>query len=212
MIRDEKIGVKVCGMRDRDNIRMVASFLPDYMGFIFYPESPRFVGNDFTVPEDLPHSIRKVGVFVNESSDNILVKARHAGLDAIQLHGNESAEECNALRSAGFTVIKVFSIGEHFDFSVTKSYAPSVDFFLFDTKGRYYGGNANTFDWDILKRYDQEVPFFLSGGISPENVECVKPLRDMNLYALDVNSGVEDMPGVKSPDKLKSLFSRLPSR
>lgn len=210
MIRDEKIGVKICGMRDLENIRMAASFLPDYMGFIFYAASPRFVGDDFTVPEDLPQSIHRVGVFVNETASNMLARARHAGLDSIQLHGHESSEECSVLRAAGFTVIKVFSIDTYFDFSVTKPYVSSVDYFLFDTKGKYYGGNANTFDWDILKRYDQEVPFFLSGGISPENVESVKPLRDMNLYALDVNSGVEDMPGVKSAEKLKSLFSRLP--
>jgi len=210
MIRNEKIGVKICGMRDMENIRMAASFLPDYMGFIFYAESPRFVGIDFKVPEDLPKSIRRVGVFVNETTDNVIDRARHAGLDSIQLHGSESGEECSILKSAGFTVIKVFSIDKYFDFSVTKPYVSSVDYFLFDTKGKYYGGNANTFEWDILKRYDQEVPFFLSGGISPENVESVRPLRDMNLYALDVNSGVEEMPGVKSADKLESLFSRLP--
>ncbi len=210
MIQDEKIAVKICGMRDVENIRMAASFLPDYMGFIFYPESPRFVGVDFKVPEDLPKSIHRVGVFVNEPIISVLDRAKHAGLDSIQLHGNESAEDCSVLMAAGFSVIKVFSIDKHFDFSLTKPYVSSVHYFLFDTKGKYYGGNANTFDWDILKRYDQEVPFFLSGGISPENVESVRPLRDMNLYALDVNSGVEDLPGVKSADKLKSLFSRLP--
>lgn len=130
MIQDEKIAVKICGMRDVENIRMVGSFLPDYMGFIFYPESPRFVGDDFTVPEDLPESIHRVGVFVNETTDNMLARARHAGLDSIQLHGNESAEDCSELVAAGFTVIKVFSIDKYFDFRLTKPYVSSVDYFL----------------------------------------------------------------------------------
>jgi phosphoribosylanthranilate isomerase len=207
-----RLPVKICGMRDAENIRQVASLKPDYLGFIFYTESPRFVGDDFRLPEDLPASIRKVGVFVNETADNILSRAKAVGLDCIQLHGNESVEQCNILRGAGLTLIKVFSVSYGFDFNVTKPYIPAVDYFLFDTKGKYYGGNANTFDWEILKRYDQEIPFFLSGGLSPENVGDVGSMEGMNLYALDLNSGVEVSPGLKSIEKIETLLTRLPLR
>ena len=205
-----RLPVKICGMRDAENIRQVASLKPDYLGFIYYPESPRFVGDDFSLPEDLPASIKRVGVFVNETTDNILGIARRVGLDCIQLHGNESVEQCNILRGAGLTLIKVFSVSYGFDFNVTKPYIPAVDYFLFDTKGKYYGGNANTFDWEILKRYDQEIPFFLSGGLSPENVGDVSSMEGMNLYALDLNSGVEVSPGLKSIEKIEALMTRLP--
>lgn len=197
-------------MRDADNIRLVASLKPDYLGFIFYPESPRFVGNDFRLPEDLPPSIRRVGVFVNETTDRILETAKRVGLDSIQLHGDESVEQCYSLRREGLTIIKVFSVSYGFDFNHTKPYIPAVDYFLFDTKGKYYGGNADTFDWEILKRYDQEIPFFLSGGLSPQNVGDVSTMEGMNLHALDVNSGVEESPGVKSIEKIETLLNRLP--
>ena len=210
MIREERIPVKICGMRDSDNIRMAASFEPDYMGFIFYPESPRYVGEGFRLPEELSPSIKRVGVFVNETTEKILDAARRVALDCIQLHGNESVEQCEVLKGEGLTLIKVFSVAYGFDFNVTKLYIPVSDYFLFDTKGRYHGGNATTFDWEILKRYDQEIPFFLSGGISPENLDGVASIKGLNLHALDVNSGVEEQPGVKSSEKLEMLFTRLP--
>jgi phosphoribosylanthranilate isomerase len=180
------------------------------MGFIFYPESPRFVGEDFRLPADFPSSIQRVGVFVNETTSRILAKVGAVGLDCIQLHGNETVEQCEELKSSGLMVIKVFSVAYGFDFNVTKSFIPVVDYFLFDTKGKYYGGNATPFDWEILKRYDQEIPFFLSGGITPENLVDVASIRGLNLHALDVNSGVEEKPGIKSSDKLRILFAGLP--
>lgn len=212
MTPEDKIPVKICGMRDADNIRMVATFKPDYMGFIFYPESPRFVGVDFKLPQGLPSSIQRVGVFVNEATEKISTTAKAIGLDAVQLHGNETVEQCEVLKESGLTLIKVFSVAYGFDFNVTKPYIPLVDYFLFDTKGKYYGGNATAFDWEILKRYDQEIPFFLSGGISPENLEGVSSIKGLNLHALDINSGVEEKPGIKSLEKLTTLFNRLPSR
>lgn len=212
MIGEDKISIKICGMRDADNIRRVASLNPDYLGFIFYPESPRFVGDEFGLPEDLPASIHRVGVFVNESTDRILGLAKRVGLDSVQLHGNESVEQCNVLRGEGLTIIKVFSVSYGFDFNATKPYLPVADYFLFDTKGKHYGGNANTFDWEILKRYDQEIPFFLSGGLSPQNVVDLSSIQGMNLHALDVNSGVEDSPGLKSIEKIEAFLTRLPLR
>lgn len=196
--------LKVCGMRDPGNIREVEKLLPDYLGFIFYPQSPRYVGEDFQMPQ-LSSSIKKVGVFVNATTEEILVQVKHHGLDAVQLHGQESVQQCAELRSHKLLIIKVFSVDDEFDFSLINSYEPAVDFFLFDTKGKYFGGNAKRFNWSILSRYDGHLPYFLSGGLSPENVEEVKSLKDTNIYALDVNSGVEIAPAVKDPDRIKSV-------
>lgn len=196
-------------MRDRDNIFQIASFAPDYLGFIFHPASPRFVGENFTMPKNLPASIKKVGVFVNESTETIIQLAKTHGFDVVQLHGNETVAQSATLRASGLKVIKAFSLDNGFNFIVTKPFVTIVDYFLFDTKGKHFGGNATTFNWEILKHYDQEAPFFLSGGLSAQNVGQVSSLMDMNLYALDINSGVEEMPGVKSPEKLKILLANL---
>lgn len=204
-----EVKLKVCGMRDAENLLSVAALRPDYMGFIFYQKSPRFVGEDFQVPKSFPADIKKVGVFVNETPEKMLAIARMLQLDYLQLHGNESVEVCATIRQAGIDVIKVFSVGDDFDFAVTKPYQSSVDFFLFDTKGKYYGGNAQVFDWTVLNRYDQQIPFFLSGGITPDNVINIASLRNMNLHALDVNSGVEIQPALKSVEKLNTLITQV---
>ena len=206
MIHGEKIKIKVCGMRDAENIRQVADLGPDYMGFIFYSPSPRFVGADFSLLEKAPTHIVRVGVFVNASNDEIKKHSRTVGFDHVQLHGNESVQQAAALKDSGFKVIKVFSVDDDFDFTSTRRYVPVVDYFLFDTKGKLHGGNARAFNWNVLQRYDQDVPFFLSGGISPENIHGIASLGGMNLFALDVNSGVEDSPGLKSLMKLKAVF------
>ncbi len=200
-----KLKLKICGMRDEANILDVASLDPDYFGFIFYAKSPRFVGDDFVLPIKLSPDILRVGVFVNETSSIIIEKAKAYQLDYIQLHGSETPEQCQALGQLGLGIIKVFSVDDDFDFEITKPYKEVVDYFLFDTKGKHYGGNAKTFNWDLLKQYDQQIPFFLSGGISPENIEEVLALKGMNIHALDVNSGVEESPAMKSITKLEQL-------
>jgi phosphoribosylanthranilate isomerase len=197
--------LKVCGMRDRENILEVAKAGVDYMGFIFYAKSPRYVGEMFELPKEFPEGIKKVGVFVNEAVDKMLAIGMRLKLDYFQLHGHEPVEVCKRLKEEGFGVIKVFSVGDDFDFSITEPYAAVVDFFLFDTKGKYYGGNAQVFDWELLRKYDQQVPFFLSGGLTPENIGSLESLKDMNIHALDVNSGVEISPGVKDVEKIKEL-------
>jgi phosphoribosylanthranilate isomerase len=202
------IAVKICGMRDHQNIMEVANLMPEYLGFIFYPPSPRFVGDDFKLPTNLPPSIKKVGVFVNESNAVILSKSKIVGFDAVQLHGNESAEQGLELKAHGLTVIKVFSIHDDFDFEETRVYKKAVDYFLFDTKGKLYGGNAQTFNWDVLHRYDQDVPFFLSGGLTPDHVGNLRSILEMNIHALDLNSGVEDSPGVKNIGKIKDTIEK----
>ena len=209
MIREEKIKIKVCGMRDAENIRQVSGLGPDYLGFIFYPPSPRYVGVDFKLLEEAPAHIVRVGVFVNASNEEIKKQSGAVGFDHVQLHGSESVRQAEALKDGGFKIIKVFSVDDDFDFAATKQYVSVVDYFMFDTKGKLHGGNARTFNWNVLQRYDQDVPFFLSGGISPENIKDITSLAGMNLFALDVNSGVEESAGLKSLMKLQAVFDAV---
>lgn len=201
------ISIKICGMRDPENIVEVASLRPQYMGFIFYPKSPRFVGANFVIPPNVPSYIKRVGVFVNETSPVILEKSKALSLDFVQLHGGESAEQCAELKEAGLGIVKVFSIADDFDFNVTRAYKKAADYFLFDTKGKYHGGNAKPFNWKVLADYDQEIPFFLSGGLSPENLNSLGDLLKMNLHALDLNSGVEKHPGMKDVEKIRTIVT-----
>jgi len=191
-------------MRDHENIMNVAEVAPDFMGFIFYPLSPRYVGTDFTIPPDFPSDMR-VGVFVNESVESILFQAERHDLDFVQLHGSETVKECWEIKRHNIKIIKAFAIDTFFDFEVPKFYLDDVDYFLFDTKGKKPGGNAETFDWSLLDQYRDEKPYFLSGGISPENVAEAVSINDPRLVALDVNSGVELHPGVKDPGKIKRV-------
>lgn len=199
-----RIKLKICGMRDSANIAAVAALHPDYMGFIFYEKSPRFVGADFSI-STIPAEIKKVGVFVNEKTEIILSKVKQHNLDFTQLHGNESPEQCQELKGKGVKIIKAFSVDGDFDFKSVNAYADAVSYFLFDTKGKYFGGNASAFDWTLLQQYDQQIPFFLSGGISAESVSELKAIKNLNIHALDVNSGVEISPGVKDVGKVKEL-------
>jgi phosphoribosylanthranilate isomerase len=194
-------------MRDAENIAAIGSLRPQYMGFIFYPKSPRYVGDSFDIPANLPASIKRVGVFVNESNAVIIAKSNALKLGLVQLHGNESPAQCDELKATALGVIKVFSIDDDFNFELTKPYRKAVDYFLFDTKGKYYGGNAKTFNWNILGKYDQEVPFFLSGGLSPDNVNSLGDIQKMNLHALDLNSGVEISPGLKDIEKIRTIVT-----
>jgi len=204
-----KIKLKVCGMRDANNILAVGALQPDYMGFIFYEKSKRFVGNNFSIPKGLSQNIKRIGVFVNEKLDLMLTQAANFKLDYVQLHGDENLEVCKTLRENKIGVVKVFSIDGSFDFVTTKPYQSFSDFFLFDTKSESRGGSGKSFDWNLLKRYNQQTPFFLSGGLSPENIQHVKTLKGMNLHAIDVNSGAEVTPGIKDIEKIKIIKDTL---
>jgi phosphoribosylanthranilate isomerase len=125
--------------------------------------------------------------------------------DLIQLHGDESPGYCSELKNGGFSIVKAFAIDSSWDLRMLRDY-DCVDFFLFDTKGPNYGGNARTFDWEILERYDQSKPYFLSGGISSKNIARALDLRHLNIHAIDVNSGVEDSPGQKSVEKIEEII------
>jgi phosphoribosylanthranilate isomerase len=201
--------LKVCGMRETENIGAIASLSPDYVGFIFYRGSKRFVGEDFEIPKDFPATIKRVGVFVNEDSAAILKLVVKHSLDFVQLHGEETVEQCAGLKMRKVGVIKVFPIAPGFDFKVTNPYAGVVDYFLFDAKGIEHGGNGIVFDWEVLNAYNQKIPFFLSGGLSPANVDLVKQLKGMNIHSLDVNSGVEVRPGVKDVGLVRRVIETM---
>lgn len=203
--------LKICGMREADNIMDVAALKPDYMGFIFYEKSKRFVGSNFSVPSKFPQDIKRVGVFVNEKTEKILDIVSKHKLDYVQLHGDEPPIVCMTLKTNRIGVIKVLSVDASFDFTTAKPYQEYSDFFLFDTKSETYGGTGKSFDWSLLKMYNEKIPFFLSGGISFDNIQDVRDLLNMNIHAIDVNSGVERIPGLKDVTKIKSIINILNS-
>lgn len=193
-------------MRNPKNIQSLDALGVTYLGFIFYDKSKRDASS--LDPEDIRYlKARKVGVFVNEGLYEILQKVIRYKLDAVQLHGDESPEECAYLKKLGLEVFKVFSVGEDFDLNRLEPYKEFVNYFLFDTKGKERGGNGVPFDWEILKKYDNEIPLILSGGLNPENIGAAKNLDFLNLYALDLNSGFEIEPGLKDVELLKNLLS-----
>ena len=195
--------IKVCGMRESENILDVSQFDIDYMGFIFYKGSPRFVGDSFTVPKAIPSSLKRVGVFVDEDTEEILKLVDRHRLSYVQLHGDETAEDCAVLKSAGLGVIKAFGVKGDFDFSKTEEYSSFVDYFLFDTAGKQRGGTGLSFDWKILGRYNGATPYFLSGGIEQSSIELIKGLNDSKIHAIDVNSKLEVSPGIKEVEKVE---------
>lgn len=193
--------LKICGMKYPDNILEVSQLLPDYLGFIFYEKSSRYF--DGEIPK-IPKSIKKVGVFVNQTSEEIISKIEKYDLDVIQLHGEETPDFCQNLRQEKVEIIKVFSVDDDFDFELLKEYENVCDYFLFDTKGKLHGGNGVTFNWEILKKYTSSKPLFLSGGIGIEEISKIKTLN-VPIYAIDVNSKFEIEPGLKDTTLLKQI-------
>lgn len=202
--------IKVCGMRDTANIKAVAELAPDFMGFIFYRKSPRYVGEDFILPE-LPALIRKVGVFVNEPLDRLIQIAKKNNLDYIQLHSGESPEYCLEVKKHGLQILKTFSIGSDFDFESLKPFNGLVDYFLFDTKGEGYGGLGIPFDWQLLEEYNLSTPFLIAGGVSNLNIGEIKKLSYPILKGVDVNSKYEISPALKDIEALEELFLAMRS-
>ncbi|MFT6699153.1 MAG: phosphoribosylanthranilate isomerase [Porticoccaceae bacterium] len=227
--------IKVCGMKYIENIQDVVALQPDYLGFIFYEKSKRnFEG---IIPE-LPKSIKKTGVFVNEYPEILISLVEEYRLDAIQLHGDESLKYVTELKrqlaerrdlfieenkhqrkkknkhfiaDEKVEIIKAFGIKDAFNFDDLKPYLDVVDFFLFDTKGKERGGNGVKFDWAILEKYPFEKPFFLSGGIGLQDMDEIQKIinSDLLIYALDVNSKFESAPGKKNVKELKKFKEGL---
>ena len=246
--------LKICGLRQTENIESLLPLQPDYLGFIFYEQSKRcaegVLDERFTklLKFSKPNSEVpiKTGVFVNEDLNKIKNIIEKYGLNAVQLHGDESVEFCRELWKSvhpppplkgghdsskllhsfnqarvlspleggrgvnhGLQIIKVFSINDDFEFSKTKKYEPICDLFLFDTKGKERGGNGVAFNWDILKKYDGENPFFLSGGIGPEDAAEIKKIKHPKLYGVDINSRFEIGPGMKDVEAVKKFVNEL---
>lgn len=211
--------LKVCGMKY--NADEVAGLQPDYLGFIFWEPSKRYF--DGIIPQ-IDSSTKKIGVFVNADSNTVIEKVHQFNLNGIQLHGKESPEYCDALRrklvsidleknSEQIQVIKVFSIKDNFDFKTLDPYEKVCDYYLFDTKGKLPGGNGYTFNWGLLENYPSTKPYFLSGGIGPEEVESIKAFiqrpEAKYCHAIDVNSRFEIKPGLKDIEKLKKFKEAL---
>jgi phosphoribosylanthranilate isomerase len=231
--------IKVCGMKEPANIQAVAGLNPDYMGFIFYEASPRFV-NELAVDDIISVEACKTGVFVDAPFDKMVADIEKYNLCAVQLHGKETPGICEALKKRKpmiqshitivtkggrevkkdssvtqktvvlnryVEVIKAFGVDENFDFCQLNAYADVVDYFLFDTKTPAHGGSGKTFDWTLLDNYQLDVPFFLSGGISLDNLEQIKNIKHPAFYGVDLNSRFETAPGMKNIDKLKQAFA-----
>lgn len=207
------IKFKVCGMRNAENIHQTSKIEPDFMGFIFYEKSKRNAENtlDANIFDEIPLSISKVGVFVNPTLDFILKINEKFHFDYLQLHGEETPEFCENLLKYGFNIIKAFSIDINFDFNTLLAYKSCVSYFLFDTKADFPGGNGIKFDWNILKNYQLDIPFFLSGGIDSSDISNIVELQKniSTLFAIDVNSKFEIEPGLKDVDKLIDLKLKL---
>lgn len=199
--------IKVCGMRDSENISGLLNLKPDFIGFIFYDKSKRFVADFPQIA--IPSSTKKVGVFVNEKIDEIIEKTLKYKLDFVQLHGNETPEYCEELTGHKIKIIKAFSIDEKFDISATKPFEKHVFLFLFDTKGKYYGGNGLKFNWDLLQNYKGKTPFLLSGGITKNDVKEIKKFNHPAFLGIDINSGFELEPALKNTNEIKEFKSAL---
>lgn len=201
--------LKICGLKHPQNIRDIVSLSPDFVGFIFYEKSPRYVGN--LPPEEvrnIPASIKKTGVFVNAPKDVILEQAKAYDLDVIQLHGDETTQVVKELKAAGLSVIKVFRVRDELPNSLA-DFEGLADLFLFDTKAKAYGGTGHQFDWSILKNYALTTPYLLSGGVSVNDIETIRNENLPGMMGIDVNSKFEIEPGLKNIELLKKLKQTL---
>jgi phosphoribosylanthranilate isomerase len=191
--------IKICGIKYGDNLKEIVKLNPDFLGFNFYPDSPRYMGDTLT-PEDLaiisPYT-KNVGVFVNSDEYSILEIHRQYALDYCQLHGNEKPVFCKHLNALGVKVIKAFGITADFNFNILTEYTPWCDYFLFDTASAKFGGTGVCFDWKILTKYEFNHPFFLSGGIGPDDAEKIRNLFFGSMIGVDINSRFELSPGKK---------------
>lgn len=203
--------IKVCGMKYPENIREVSTLPIDYMGFIFYSKSHRYVKQlDLDVLNSIPHTIKKVGVFVNENLENILTAIHKYSLDAVQLHGAENKELCLQIKEEAKTkVIKAFPIMSSNNFKVTNTYEEAADLFLFDTKTDSFGGSGQKFNWHILHDYHGDKNFLLSGGIGLDDIKAIRKIRHPKMIGVDLNSRFEISPGMKDVALLLQFIEEL---
>jgi phosphoribosylanthranilate isomerase len=203
--------IKICGIAEETNFPELRKLQPDMIGFIFHEPSPRFVSGRLQ-PEKKELStpgIKRVGVFVDQNPEEILIQKKIFNLDFIQLHGNESPEYCSALKEYGCEIIKAFRIDENFDFGELRYYILFTSYFLFDTSTYSYGGSGRKFDWSLLNNYNLCHPFLLSGGIKPGDAEKILSLNHPALAGIDLNSGFEISPGLKNMHTLKKFITEI---
>ncbi len=206
--------IKVCGMREVENVeQLISNAAPDLMGLIFYPPSARYVAGG-GVPSNFYKQLtqRKVGVFVNESAEEIAKKIQTYGLSHVQLHGDESPEFIEKLKlHTSALIIKVFRIGSDWDWEQVSPYVGVADWFLFDTQTPDYGGSGKTFDWGIMETYPHEVPFLISGGIEEGHVDAITSLakRIPACLGVDINSRFEISPGLKDIAQVKTFIDKV---
>lgn len=198
-------------MKFPKNILEIGALQPDYMGFIFYPKSKRFVGEDFSPKslEKLPENIKKVAVFVKEEVHRIIAIQKQFSFDFVQLHGNESVADCIILKENNINIIKVFSVDNNFNFNEVVPYESVCDYILFDTKTAKYGGSGKTFDWELLDNYTLSKPFFLSGGLSIYTINRIKFKEYPMLVGLDFNSKLEDSNTEKITAEVSELIEKI---
>lgn len=203
--------LKVCGMKYEENIAGLMELKPDYIGFIFYEKSKRYAGQELqsSFMKTMDPTMEKVGVFVNHPVAEVIRICDEFDIRTVQLHGEETPQQCRQLKEVGFKVVKAFSIDSGFDFSLLRPYVAFCDFFLFDTKGDNYGGTGRSFDWSMLENYDNSLPFFLSGGIDEGSLERLRLLPGLRLHALDINSRFEISPGLKDTLQIKSFMEKM---
>lgn len=203
--------IKVCGMKYAANIALLGELEPDYMGFIFYKKSPRYVHGLLPpkIVSDIPEHIKKTGVFVNAPIDEIMSMAEIYQLDAIQLHGQEPPALGRELKAKGFVVLKAFHLQSAEDLKTTIAYEDACDYFLFDTPSTAHGGTGQKFNWQLLEAYKGPCPYFLSGGIGPDDAETIKNLSAIQPIGLDINSRFEREPGLKNIEAIQTFIEQL---
>jgi phosphoribosylanthranilate isomerase len=196
------MNIKVCGITQFKQLQQLEALNIDYAGLIFYKDSPRYMGGKITGKQvkEADFDLKKVGVFVNPGYSELLDAIDEYGLDIVQLHGNETPEMCEDV-SGEVEVIKAFRIEDgavNID-KLVEPYDAVCDFYLFDTAGlkESFGGTGQQFDWSILKKAKIEKPFFLSGGIGPDDAQKIKAFKHPDFFAIDVNSKFEMAPGLK---------------
>ena len=206
MAKPKCMNIKVCGITEFKQLQQLDGLDIDFAGMIFYKESPRYIGDKLSKKEvkNADFDLKKVGVFVNPEMIDVLDAIDDYGLDAVQLHGDETAEMCEDL-SSEVEVIKAFRVADGADIDkMVAPYDAVCDYYLFDTGGlkETFGGTGKQFDWSILTKAKIEKPFFLSGGIGPDDAAKVKAFKHPDFFGVDINSLFEKEPGIKDMGKV----------
>ena len=208
---NKELEIKVCGMREALNLKELIALRPNYLGFIFYPKSPRYVGDNWPLAHinQVPESIERVGVFVNENIGHILSLCNKYNIKTVQLHGHETPRFCIQLQRKGYKVFKAFQVDDDTSIDEILAYKGKCDCFLYDTKNKSLGGSGQKFNWDKLKELNEAGPFLLSGGITTDDAETIKRLEFSNLIGVDINSKFEIKPALKNIELLKKFIDNI---